>query len=191
MLGWTWWHIGLDEDWNKLSQFHVKLFLVLLKCNTLTKLWRVWKIGKLVVFSVSPIPLAVTKQVEGVGYMAAHLRQKSPFYFQNTPTHTHTEWATSEGQSQGISVSSSFRTKTGRIRSTSSAEGSISLQHLFKDVFLKLFIILFRDTVDNCIFDFTPRMLYKFSWLLAFWELFLEALTSLLLTFSNLIKVKP
>ena len=29
--------------------------------------------------------------------------------------------------------------------------------------FLKLFIILFRDTVDNCILDFTSRMLYKFS----------------------------
>ena len=127
ILGWTWWHIGLDEDWNKLSQFHVKLFLVLLKCNTLIKLWRVWKTGKLVVFSVSPIPLAVTKQVEGVGYMAAHLQQKSPFYFQKTPTHTHTEWATSEGHSQGISVSSSFRRKTGGIRPTSSPEGSISL----------------------------------------------------------------
>ena len=63
-----------------------------------------------------------------------------------------------------------------------SAEGSISLQHLLWDVFWKLFIILFRDTVDNCILDFTPRMLYKFSWLPAFWELFLEALTSLLLT---------
>ena len=52
----------------------------------------------------------------------------------------------------------------------------------FKMIFFKLFIILFRDTVDNCILDFTPRMLYKFSWLSAFWELFLEALTSLLLT---------
>ena len=52
----------------------------------------------------------------------------------------------------------------------------------FKMIFFKLFIILFRDTVDNCILDFTPRMLYKFSWLPAFWELFLEALTSLLLT---------
>ena len=48
--------------------------------------------------------------------------------------------------------------------------------------FLQLFVILFRDTVDNCILDFTPRMLYKFSWLPAFWELFLEALTSFLLT---------
>ena len=48
--------------------------------------------------------------------------------------------------------------------------------------FLKLFVIWFRDTVDHCILDFTPRMLYKFSWLPAFWELFLEALTSLLLT---------
>ena len=48
--------------------------------------------------------------------------------------------------------------------------------------FLKLFVIWLRDTVDNCILDFTPRMLYKFSWLSAFWELFLEALTSLLLT---------
>ena len=47
--------------------------------------------------------------------------------------------------------------------------------------FLKLFVIWFRDTVDYCILDFTPRMLYKFSWLPAFWELFLEALTSLLL----------
>ena len=52
----------------------------------------------------------------------------------------------------------------------------------FKMIFFKLFIILFRDTVNNCILDFTPRMLYKFSWLSAFWELFLEALTSLLLT---------
>ena len=43
-----------------------------------------------VFFCFSPIPLAVTKQVEGVGYMAAHLQQKSPFYFQKTPTHTHT-----------------------------------------------------------------------------------------------------
>ena len=84
----TWWHIGLEEDWNKLSQFHVKLFWVLLKCNTLIKLWRVWKIGKLVFFSVSPISLAVTKQVEGVGYMTAHLQQKSPFYFQKN-SHTH------------------------------------------------------------------------------------------------------
>ena len=77
-LGWrTWWHIGLEEDWNKLSQFHVKLFLVLSKCNTLIKLWRVWKIGKLVFVSVSPIFLvAVGKQVPGVGYMAAHLQQK-------------------------------------------------------------------------------------------------------------------
>ena len=48
--------------------------------------------------------------------------------------------------------------------------------------FLQLFVILFRDTVDNCILDFTPRMLYKFSCLPAFWELFLEALTPLLLT---------
>ena len=48
--------------------------------------------------------------------------------------------------------------------------------------FKQLFVILFRDTVDNCILDFTPRILYKFSWLPAFWELFLEALTSLLLT---------
>ena len=47
-------------------------------------------------------------------------------YFQKTPTHTHTVWATSEGQSQGISVSSSFRRKTGSIRPTSSAERSIS-----------------------------------------------------------------
>ena len=47
--------------------------------------------------------------------------------------------------------------------------------------FLQLFVILFRDTVDNCILDFTPRMLYKFSWLPAFWELFQEALTSFLL----------
>ena len=47
-------------------------------------------------------------------------------HFQKTPTHTHTVWATSEGQSQGISVSSSFRRKTGTIRPTSSAEGSIS-----------------------------------------------------------------
>ena len=31
--------------------------------------------------------------------------------------------------------------------------------------FLQLFVILFRDTVDNCILDFTPRILYKFSWL--------------------------
>ena len=61
---------------------------MLLKCNTLIKLWRVWKIGKLVFFSVSPIPLAVTKQVEGVGYMAAHLQQKSPFYFQKKLPHT-------------------------------------------------------------------------------------------------------
>ena len=68
-----------------MSQFHVELFLVLLKCNTLIKLWRVWKIGKLVFFSLCPIPLAVTKQVEGVGYMAAHLQQKSPFYFQKLP----------------------------------------------------------------------------------------------------------
>ena len=52
----------------------------------------------------------------------------------------------------------------------------------FKMFFLKLFVILFRDTVYNCILDFTPRMLYKFSWLPAFWELFLEALKSLLLT---------
>ena len=52
----------------------------------------------------------------------------------------------------------------------------------FKMFFLQLFVILFRDTVYNCILDFTPRMLYKFSWLPAFWELFLEALTSLLLT---------
>ena len=48
--------------------------------------------------------------------------------------------------------------------------------------FKQLFVILFRDTVDNCTLDFTPRMLYKFSWLPAFWELFLEALTPLLLT---------
>ena len=47
-------------------------------------------------------------------------------YFQKTPTHTHTVWSTSEGQSQGISVFSSFRRKTGSIRPTSSAEGSIS-----------------------------------------------------------------
>ena len=60
-----------------MSQFHVKLFLVLLKCNTLIKLWRVWNIGKLVFVSVSPIFLfAVTKQVPGVGYMEAHLQQK-------------------------------------------------------------------------------------------------------------------
>ena len=133
LLGWrTWWHIGLEEDWNKLSQFHVKLFLVLLKCNTLIKLWRVWKIGKPVYFSFSPISLvAVAKQFEWVGYMAAHLQQKSPFYFQKTPTHTHTVWARSEGQSQGISVFSSFRRKPGSIRWTSSVESSISLQHLF------------------------------------------------------------
>ena len=35
LLVWRIWrHIGLEEDWNKLSQFLVKLFLVLLKCNT-------------------------------------------------------------------------------------------------------------------------------------------------------------
>ena len=49
-------------------------------------------------------------------------------------------------------------------------------------IFSKLFVFLFRDTVDNCILDFTPRILYKFSCLPAFWELFLEELTSLLLT---------
>ena len=69
-----------------MSQFHVKLFLVLLKCNTLIKLWLVWKIGKLVFVSVSPIFLvAVAKQVEGVGYMAAHLQQKNPPYSQLSP----------------------------------------------------------------------------------------------------------
>ena len=49
-------------------------------------------------------------------------------YFQKTSTHTHTVWATSEGQSQGISVSSSFRGKTGSVRPASSAEGSLSLR---------------------------------------------------------------
>ena len=52
----------------------------------------------------------------------------------------------------------------------------------FKMFFFKLFVILFRDTVDNCILEFTSRMLYKFLWLPAFWELFLAALTSFLLT---------
>ena len=52
----------------------------------------------------------------------------------------------------------------------------------FKMFFFKLFVILFRDTVDNCILDLTLRMPYKFLWLPAFWKLFLEALTSLLLT---------
>ena len=182
----TWWHIGLEEDWNKLSQFHVKLFLVLLKCNTLIKLWRIWKIGKLVFFSVSPIPLAVTKQVEGVGYMAAHLQQKSSFYFQKTPTHTRTVWATSEGKSQGIISIQQFSEKNikyqinficGRFHQTSAP--------VLRCFFFKLFVFWFRDTVDNCILDFTPRMLYKFSWLPAFWELFLEALTPLLLTFVD------
>ena len=81
LLGWrTWWHMGLEEDWNKLSQFHVKLCLVSLQRNTLIKLWRVWTSGKFVFVSVSPIFLvAVTKQVPGVGYMAAHLQQKNPF----------------------------------------------------------------------------------------------------------------
>ena len=36
--------------------------------------------------SVSPIFLvAVAKQVEGVGYMAAHLQQKNPSYSQLSP----------------------------------------------------------------------------------------------------------
>ena len=166
-----------------MSQFHVKLFLVLLKCNTLIKLWRVWKIGKLVVFSVSPIPFAVTKQVEGVGHMAAHLQQKSPFYFQKLPhtliqceprqrvNHKAYQYSAVFGEKQKVSDQLHLR-KVPSVYST-----------CFKVFFfLQLFVILFRDTVDNCILDFTPRMLYKFSWLPAFWELFLEALTSLLLT---------
>ena len=33
--GWRiWWYMGWEEDWNKLSQFYVNLFLVLLKCNS-------------------------------------------------------------------------------------------------------------------------------------------------------------
>ena len=54
------WGVELDGIWDKKrietnGLNHVKLFLVLLKCNTLIKLWRVWNIGKLVFVSVSPI----------------------------------------------------------------------------------------------------------------------------------------
>ena len=98
-------------------------------------------------FSVSSIPLVVTNQVEGIGYITAHLQQKSPFYFHFT-------------------YCGRFHQSTAPVLRC----------------FFKAFYYLFRDTVDNCILDFTPRILYKFSWLPAFWELFLEALTPLLLT---------
>ena len=52
------------------------------------KLWRVWKIGRLVFVSVpSVFIVAIAKQVPGLGYMAAHPLQKNPFYFKK-PTHT-------------------------------------------------------------------------------------------------------
>ena len=166
-----------------MSQFHVKLFLVLLKCNTLIKLWRVWKIGKLVFFSVSPIPLAVTKQVEGVRYMAAYLQQKSPFYFQkNSHTHSYSVSHVRGSITRHISIQQ-FSEKNRKYQiNFIFGKFHQSTAPVLRCLFLKLFAILFRDTVDNCILDFTPRMLYKFSWLPAFWELFLEALTSLLLT---------
>ena len=47
------------------------------KCNTLKKLWRVWKIGRLVFVSVPLISLvSIAKGVPGVGYMVAHLQQE-------------------------------------------------------------------------------------------------------------------
>ena len=79
--------------------------------------------------SVPPIFLvAVAKGVPGVGYMAAHLQQKNPFYFKkkNPPR---------QKVNHKAYISSSFRRKTGSIIPTSSAEGSISLQHLLLDVF--------------------------------------------------------
>ena len=155
-------------------------------------------------------------------------------YFQKTPTHTHTVWATSEGQSQGISVFKQFGEKQEvldqlplqKVPSVYASPGGRHSGFVFSFNFsifvfnfliftspfwkngkvknkneitiwcpwasavyiicLKIFFIAFcylvRDIIDNCILDFTPRMLYKFSGLPAFWELFLEALTSLLLT---------
>ena len=105
---------------------------------TLKKLWRVWKIGRLVFVSVPSIFLVVVaKQVPGVAYIWQHVcKETNPFYFTPAPppplhflyVHRHTVWAWSEGQSQGITVSSSFCRKTGNIRPASSAEGSISQQ---------------------------------------------------------------
>ena len=67
--------------------------------QTVSILWRVWKIGRLVFVSFLPISVvAVTKQVPGVGYIAAHLQQKNPFYFKNKKkTHRHTVCASLEG----------------------------------------------------------------------------------------------
>ena len=66
LLGWrTWWQMGFEEDWDKWPQFHVKLFLVWLKCKTLIKLWRVWKIGKLVFVSVSLSLLLLPSKSQG------------------------------------------------------------------------------------------------------------------------------
>ena len=56
----------------------------------MVKLWRVWKIGRLVFVSVpSNFIVAVANQVPGVGYMAAHLKQKNPGYFPNQQKYPH------------------------------------------------------------------------------------------------------
>ena len=48
----------------------------------LIKLRQLWEIVRLLFVSVPPIFLvAVAKQVPGLGYMAAHLQHKNPFYF--------------------------------------------------------------------------------------------------------------
>ena len=90
-----------------------------------------------VFFCVSPIPLVVTNQVEGVGYAAAHLQQKSPFYFQKTPSHTHSYSVSHVRGSIARHISiQQFSEKNRKYQINfdlynSSPEGSISLQHLF------------------------------------------------------------
>ena len=83
------WGVERDGVWdkkrietNRLN--HVKLFLVLLKCNTLIKInyGGYGILGNLSFFlflSSFFFFVAVTKQVPGVGYMTEHLQQKSPF----------------------------------------------------------------------------------------------------------------
>ena len=69
-----------------MSQFHVKLFWVLLKCNTLIKLWRVWKIGKLVFFSVSVLfPLLLPSKWKGSGIWQHICNKKVHFTSKKLP----------------------------------------------------------------------------------------------------------
>ena len=158
---------------------------MLLKCNTLIKLWRVWKIGKLVFFfcfSYSPC----CYQASGRGRVYGSTSAKKKVHFTSKkPPHTLIQCEPRQRvnhkayQYSAVFGENQEESDQLHLRKVPSVYSTCFKMFFF---FLQLFVILFRDTVNNCILDFTPRMLYTFSWLPAFWELFLEALTSLLLT---------